>query len=340
MNHFISPTFCETPEWTIGVEGLSPSMPHACTGVPSPYPTSYRDTFRLLLEFLHDTHGIEPSAAGIADLEVPVLLAFLDHLEYARHNAIRSRNLRLAAIRSFFRLVALRDPASVNQAARVLAIPVKRADRQVVKALSRAEIDAMLAVPELQHWSGRRDHALLLTLYNSGARVSELTALEQSQFSLGAQSFLQLHGKGRKERTVPLWTTTARTLQAWFRELSGCQTVLAFPSARGKRLTRNGIDYILQQVVERAVVTCPSLHDKHITPHTLRHTTATHLLQSGVDLAVIALWLGHESTETTHMYLEADLATKEYALQKLAPTGMEVPRFRAKDDVLAFLATL
>jgi integrase/recombinase XerD len=248
---------------------------------------SYHDTFRLLLEFLRDTHGIAPAAAGIADLDVPVLLAFLDHLEHGRHNAIRSRNLRLAAIRSFFRLVALRDPASVHHAARVLAIPVKRADRQVVKALSRAEMDAMLAALELHHWSGRRDHALLLTLYNSGARVSELTALEQSQFNLGAQSFLQLQGKGRKERTVPLWTTTARTLQAWFRELSGCQTVLAFPSARGRRLTRNGVDYILQQVVARAVATCPSLRDKHITPHTLRHTTATHLLQSGVDLAVI-----------------------------------------------------
>jgi integrase/recombinase XerD len=299
-----------------------------------------RDTFRLLLEFLRDTHSIEPAAAGVADLDVPVLLAFLDHLEHMRHNSIRSRHVRLAAIRSCFRRVALRDPASVHHAARVLAMPVKRADRQVVKALSRAEMDAILAVPELGHWSGRRDHARLLTLYNRGARVSELTALEQAQCRFGTQSFLQLHGKGRKERTVPLWPTTARTLPAWFRELSGGQTRLAFPSARGRRLTRNGVDDILPQVVARAAVTCPSLRDKHVTPHTLRHTTATHLLQSGVDLAVIALWLGHESTETTPMYVEADLATKERALQKLAPAGVEVPRFRAKDDVLAFLATL
>jgi integrase/recombinase XerD len=262
---------------------------------------SDRDPFRLLLEFLRDTHGIGAAAAGIADLDVPVLLAFLDHLEHARHNAIRSRNLRLAAIRSFCRLVALGDPASVHHAARVLAIPVKRADRQVVKALSRAEMDAILAASELGHWHGRRDHALLLTLYNSGARVSELTALEQSQCRFGAPSFLQLQGKGRKERPLPLWTTTARTLQAWFRDLSGSQTRLALPSARGSKLTRNGVAYLLQQVGARAAPTCPSLRDKHGTPHTLRPTTATHLLQSGVDLAVIALWLGHESTETTHM---------------------------------------
>ncbi len=301
---------------------------------------SYRDTFRLLLEFVRDEHGIEPAAACVVDLDVPIILSFLDHLEQTRHNSIRSRNLRLAAIRSFFRVVALRDPASVNQAARVLAIPVKRADRQIVKALSRAEMEAILAAPDLKQWSGRRDHALLLTLYNSGARVSEITALEKSQFRFGVNSFLHLHGKGRKERTVPLWTKTARALQSWFREPSLQQTDLAFPSARGRKLTRNGVDYILQQAVDRAVAGCPSLHDKKITPHSVRHTTATHLLQSGVDISVIALWLGHESIETTHIYLEADLTTKERALSKLAPAGVEVPRFKAKDEVLAFLATL
>jgi len=206
---------------------------------------SYRDTFRLLLEFIRDKHKIEPAAVSIKDLDVEVILSFLDHLEQSRHNSIRSRNLRLAAIRSFFRLVALRDPANVSQAARVLAIPVKRTDRQLVKALSRAEMEAILAAPDLSQWSGRRDHALLLTLYNSGARVSEITALEQLQFCFGAQSLLRLHGKGRKERAVPLWTKTARALQAWFRELSDHQTSLAFVSARGRKLTRNGIDYIM-----------------------------------------------------------------------------------------------
>lgn len=301
---------------------------------------SYRDTFRLLLEFIRDQHGIEPAAVALKDLEVPVILSFLDHLEQARHNSIRSRNQRLAALRSFFRLVALREPAHVGQAAQVLAIPVKRTDHQLVKALTRAEMEALLAAPDLTQWSGRRDHALLLTLYNSGARVSEIMALEQAQLSFGAQNVLHLHGKGRKERAVPLWTKTARALQAWFKELAGRPTSLVFLSARGKKLTRNGVDYILQQVVERAVKECPSLRDKKVTPHMLRHTTATHLLQSGVDISVIALWLGHESIETTHIYLETDLATKEKALNKLAPAGAEVPRFKAKDEVLAFLAAL
>jgi site-specific recombinase XerD len=201
-------------------------------------------------------------------------------------------------------------------------------------------MEALLAAPDLTQWSGRRDHALLLTLYNSGARVSEIMGLEQAQLSFGTQSILHLHGKGRKERAVPLWTKTARALQAWCKELSGRPTSLVFLSARGKKLTRNGVDYILRQAVERAVKACPSLRDKKVTPHVIRHTTATHLLQSGVDISVIALWLGHESIETTHIYLETDLATKEKALNKLAPTGAEVPRFKAKDDVLAFLATL
>lgn len=301
---------------------------------------SYRDTFRLLLRFMQEKHGIKPAAVRVTDLDVPVILSFLDHLEQARQNSVRSRNLRLAAIRSFFRVVALRDPESVNQASCVLAIPVKRADRQVVKALSRAEIEALLAAPNLSEWGGRRDHALLLTLYNSGARVSEIIALEQSQCCFGSSSSLLLHGKGRKQRAVPLWTKTARALSAWFRELGGRATGLAFPSARGSRLTRNGVDYILQQTVTRASLGCPSLREKKITPHTLRHTTATHLLQAGVDISVIALWLGHESTETTHIYLEADLETKERALNKLAPAGADVPRFKAKDEVLAFLATL
>jgi integrase/recombinase XerD len=301
---------------------------------------SYRDTFRLLLEFIRDQHGIEPATACVSDLDAPVILSFLDHLEQARHNSVRSRNLRLTAIRSFFRVVALRDPASVNQTTRVLAIPAKRADRRIVKSLSRAEIDAILAAPDLKEWSGRRDHTLLLTLYNSGARVSEIAALERAQCCFGVNSFLHLHGKGRKERTVPLWTKTARALQSWFRESPPQQTTLAFPSARGRKLTRNGMDYILQQAVEKARTGCPSMREKNITPHSIRHTTAAHLLQSGVDISVIALWLGHESIETTHVYIEADLATKERALSKLAPAGSELPRFKAKDEVLAFLSTL
>lgn len=301
---------------------------------------SYRDTLKLLLQYIKEQSGREPSVLHVADLDAPVILSFLDHLEQQRNNSIRSRNARLAAIRTFFRWIALRDPESVGLATRVSAIPLKRTNKKLVQALSRSEIDAILAAPDLTQWQGRRDHALLLTLYNSGARVSEITALLRSQVHFGASTFLQLHGKGRKERAVPLWSKTSRALQAWFRELEGAPHQLAFPSARGKPLSRDGADYILQQAVATAISQCPSLVGKNISPHSLRHTTAMHLLQSGVDISVIALWLGHESIETTHIYLEADLQTKERALNKLAPAGSEIPRFKAKDDVLAFLATL
>jgi integrase/recombinase XerD len=200
--------------------------------------------------------------------------------------------------------------------------------------MTREEIDALLATPDLTTWQGRRDHALLLTMYNTGARVSEITTLQRSQIHFGPSTFLQLYGKGRKERTVPLWAKTSRALQGWFRDLTGASHTLAFPNARGRPLSRDGVAYLLQQAVARALPTCPSLAHKAISPHTLRHTTALHLLQSGVDLAVIALWLGHESVETTHLYLEADLATKEKALEKLTPAGGTMPRFRAQDGCI------
>ncbi|MBP9811120.1 tyrosine-type recombinase/integrase [bacterium] len=301
---------------------------------------SYRDAFRLLLEFVHEKQGIAPEAMQVKDLSVTVILSFLDHLELKRGNSVRSRNVRLAAIRSFFRVVALRDPASVNQSTCVLAIPVKRADRLLVKSLSRDEIDAIIAASDLTRWSGRRDHALLLTLYNSGARASEITALKQSQVVFGTSNFLHLFGKGRKERTVPLWPKTAAALKAWFAEIADWDTDLAYPSAANNRLTREGLNYILQRAIMRASSNCQSLREKKVTPHSVRHTTATHLLQSGVDISVIALWLGHESIETTHIYLESDLATKETALSKLSPAGVDVPRFKADDKILAFLAAL
>jgi integrase/recombinase XerD len=301
---------------------------------------SYRDTLKLLLQFVKEQSGKEPSALCVTDLDAPVILSFLDHLEAQRRNCIGSRNVRLAAIRTFFRWVALRDPENVGLATRVMAIPQKRADKKLVQALSRPEMEAILAAPDLTNWQGRRDHAILLTLYNSGARVSEVISMQRSQVNFGVTTFLQLHGKGRKERTVPLWTKTSRVLQGWFRELEGASHHIAFPSVRGKPLSRDGVEYILHRAVTKAIETCASLRGRKISPHTLRHTTAMHLLQSGVDITVIALWLGHESIETTHIYLEADLQTKERALSKLAPAGSEAPRFKAKDDVLAFLATL
>jgi integrase/recombinase XerD len=301
---------------------------------------SYRDTMRLLLQYLQAAKGIAPAAARITDLDAAVILGFLNHLEENRKNSARSRNARLAAIRSFFRVVALRDPSSVNQASRILNIPTKRCDRKIVRALSREEVDAILNAPDLQEFSGRRDHALLLTLYNTGARVSEIVSLQQSQFHFAANSYLEINGKGRKQRSVPLWSNTAKTLQYWFEEVRSKERSLAFPSAVGKTMTRNGLDYILQQAVLKAAATYTSLRGKKITPHMIRHSTATHLLQSGVSISVIALWLGHESIETTHVYVEADLATKERALSKVSPAGAETTRFKAQDEVLAFLATL
>ena len=301
---------------------------------------SCRDTFRLFLTFLRDHTGVEPSALQIADVDAPVVLRFLTYLEQERGNSVRSRNIRLSAIRSFFRLVALRDPDSLGIVTRVLAIPVKREDRKLIGYLTRPEMQALLAAPDRSTWVGRRDHALLLTLYNSGARVSEVTALKRDQVCFDASTFLQLVGKGRKERTIPLWAATAQVLRAWFQELGAYAPNIAFPSVRGKPLSRDGVDYVLQQTVQRAVTACSSLATKNVSPHVIRHTTAMHLLQAGVDIATIALWLGHESIETTHGYLQADLAMKEKALATLDPIAGEWKRFHADDPLLAFLASL
>jgi integrase/recombinase XerD len=267
-----------------------------------------------------------------------MILSFLDSLETDRHNCTRSRNIRLAAIRSFFRWLTLQNPELVGMATRILAIPVKRTDRRLIQSLTREEIDALITAPDQLQWQGRRDHALLLTLYNTGARVSEITALRRDQVRFGRSTFANFMGKGRKQRELPLWPKTAHALNSWFRELESSSTPLAFPSARGQRLSRNGVDYILKQAAARA--DCPGLKSKRIHPHAVRHTTGAHLLQSGVDISVIALWLGHENIQTTHGYVEADLATKERALKKLAPTSGNVRRFTPTDRVLAFLATL
>jgi integrase/recombinase XerD len=301
---------------------------------------SCRDTFRLLLTFLRDQTGIEPSALRIADIDAPVVLSFLHYLEHQRGNSVRSRNIRLSAIRSFFRLVALREPDSIGIITRVLAIPMKREDRKLIGYLTRTEMQALLTAPDSSTWSGRRDYALLLTLYNSGARVSEVTALRREQVRFGASTFLQLVGKGRKERTVPLWPNTAQVLKAWFDELRDDAGSIAFPNARGKALSREGVDYLLQHARQRAIPACPSLATKHITPHVVRHSTAMHLLQAGVDIATIALWLGHESIETTHGYLQADLAMQEKTLEKLGPIEGVWKRFHADDPLLTFLNAL
>jgi integrase/recombinase XerD len=300
---------------------------------------SCRDTFRLWRMFLRDQTGVEPSALRIADVDAPAVLSFLTYLEQQRGHSVRARNIRLSAIRSFFRVVALRAPDSLGLVTRVLAMPMKREDHKLIGYLTRTAIQALLAAPDQSTWSGRRDHALLLTLYNSGARVSEVTTLKRAQVCFGVSTFVQLTGKGRQARTVPLWPNTAQVVKAWFSELGDAAGPLAFPNARGKALSREGVAYLLQQAIQRALPACPSLATKNISPHVLRHSTATHLLQAGVDIATIALWLGHESIETTHVYLEIDLAMKEKALEKLDPIGGTGKRFHADDPLLTFLAS-
>jgi len=300
---------------------------------------AYRDSFRLLLQFVHGKTGKAPASLCVQDLDAPVILAFLDDLEQQRKNTVVSRNARLAAVRSFFRVVALRDPASVGIVTRVLAIPIKRTDKRLVGYLTREEIDAVLAAPNQSQWLGRRDHALLLTMYNSGARLSELTSLRRNQVVFGPTTYLRLRGKGRKERDVPLWTKTARVLQQWFRELDNPGNII-FPTIRGTPLSADAMNHLVQQAVKRASAACPTLIAKRVTPHVFRHTTAMHLMQSGVDMTVIALWLGHESIETTHKYVEADLATKERALEKIAPKDQKARRFRPDDKLMAFLSSI
>ncbi|HXZ77359.1 MAG TPA: site-specific integrase [Streptosporangiaceae bacterium] len=301
---------------------------------------SYRDAFELLFGFVEQRTGKPPAAFVLADLDAPLVLDFLDHLETVRGNSARTRNARLAAIHSFMRYAAVRDPASLPVTARVLAIPAKRFDRPVLGYLTREQVAAILAAPDRCTWSGQRDAVLFATAYNTGARVSELTGLQVRDVLLDRQSAVHLHGKGRKQRAIPLWTNTATELQAWLNRIDPAPEAPVFPNRAGAPLTRSGVRDRLNRAVAAAEQHCPSLHGQHVTPHMLRHSTAMHLLQSGTDLAVIALWLGHSSPAVTHQYLEADLAAKEAVLQRLADPSPAPVRFHPDDRLLAFLQGL
>jgi len=299
--------------------------------------TSYRDTFRLLLCFAEQQLGKPVNALCLDDIDVTLVLEFLDYLENQRHNCIRTRNARLAAIRALLHYAALQEPAALPQIQRVLAIPMKRFDRVVVGFLSREEIEAILNAPDTDTWSGQRDASLLTMLYNTGARVSEIIAIKRSDVVDAHCSAVLLHGKGRKERVVPLWKCTSALLRRWMKQISDTAQQPLLPNRFGQPMTRSGVAKRLEVTVNRASPSCPSLHSKVISPHVIRHSTAMHLLQSGVDLAVIALWLGHESIVTTHHYLQADLKMKEQALAALQPPEMATMRFKPSSDVLAFL---
>ena len=301
---------------------------------------SYRDAFRLLLRYAAEHTHKPPVSLSLEDIDAPVVLGFLDHLESQRGNSPRSRNARLAAIRSFLRFASFQAPASLPVIQRVLAIPMKRFDRPLVGFLTRDEIMAVLAAPDPSTWSGHRDQVLLTTLYNTGARVSEIIALRVSSLVLGRSPFVHLHGKGRKERAVPLWRTTATALTRWLRRADLTTDAPLFPNRCGAQLSRSAVERRLRLAVGIASTSCPSLRNRRISPHIFRHTTAMHLLQSGVDITVIALWLGHENPTTTHLYVEADLGMKQRALDRLQPATAKGARFRADDQLLAFLDSL
>lgn len=302
---------------------------------------AYRDTFRLLLTFVHARLHKSPGRLALTDLDVPLIADFLNHLETDRQNSVRSRNARLAAIRSFFHFVALQEPAHSAMIERVLAIPQKHFDRNLIHFLDRNEIDALLAAPDQQTWLGQRDHALLLLMLITGLRVSEVTRLTCDSVVLGHGPHVRCLGKGRKERCTPLTRQGADRLKGWLGIQRGKPDQPLFPSLRGNGfMSRDAVERMLKKYVAVAARKAPSLSKKNVSPHTLRHTTAVHLMQAGVDRSVIALWLGHEHIETTQMYLHADLSIKEKALSLTAPYNIKRKRYRAQDDLLAFLEQL
>jgi site-specific recombinase XerD len=302
--------------------------------------SSYRDTFRLLLTFAQEQLHTQPARLAFDQLDAPLIVKFLDHLEKHRGLSVRSRNLRLTAIHSFFRYAAFEAPTHSAQIQRVLAIPSKRFTRTLPRFLTRPKVEALLAAPDQHTWLGRRDHAFLLVAVQTGLRLSEMTGLRREDIILDPGAHVRVIGKGRKERCTPLAKPTVAVLRAWLRESPRGDGRVLFPNARGTRLSPDGVHYLLVKHCRSAARLCPSLKDKRVTVHALRHTMALDLLQAGVDRSVIALWLGHESVETTQIYLEATLAMKEEALAKATPRDGRSTRYRPEDQLLGFLKSL
>ena len=301
---------------------------------------SYRDTMLLFLDFVHERLGKTPTKFRLVDFKPDLILAFLDHLEQQRNNTVRSRNLRLTALRAFLKYAGRHDIASLQTIERALGVPMKRFERPMLGFLSREEMLAVIGEPG-NTWTSQRDHLLLTMLYNTGARVSEIIAVRVADIVLNTAACVHLHGKGRKQRAVPLWKSTAREARSWLQrnpklDLGGP----LLPNRHGRVMTRSNVNQRLAIAVARAAEIHPSLANRPVSPHHIRHTTAMHMLQSGVAFSVIALWLGHESMTTTHQYVEADLAMKEKALARLQDPGAEIPRYHPPDELLRFLQEL
>lgn len=302
---------------------------------------AYRDGFVLFLEFAEERLGKSPAVMVLTDITPELIMAFLDHLERRRHNSVRSRNARLAAIRSFLKFAAHRDVSSLHVVERALGVPVKRFERPLFGYLTRDEMLAVIGKPN-ESWLSQRDHALFLLMYNTGARVSEIIGVKVSDVVLDASAAcVHLHGKGRKQRSVPLWHATIKTLRAWLRANPEFATESSLlPNRSGHSMTRANVTLRLALAVQHATETQPALAKRRVSPHTIRHTTAMHLLQAGVDISVIAMWLGHESPATTHHYVQADLAMKERALARLSEPSGKIQRYRPPDSLLHFLRNL
>ena len=300
----------------------------------------YRDALMLFLNFASRKLGQTPTALRLADIQPDLILAFLDHLERERHNTVRSRNLRLTALRAFLKFAGRRDLSSLHTIERALAVPMKRFERPMLGYLTREEMLAVLGQPG-SSWTSQRDHLLLAMLYNTGARVSEIIGVRVADVVLDGAACVHLQGKGRKQRSVPLWKTTVLEIRAWLRlNPILCDQAALLPSRDGRVMSRSAVALRLELAVTRAATEQPSIVKKKISPHTLRHTTAMHLLQSGVPFNVIALWLGHESTTTTHRYVEADITMKQKALARLMAPDTKMHRFQAQDSLMRFLQTL
>ena len=301
---------------------------------------SYRDTCRLLLEFMHRRTGTSPSRLEWSDLDADAVSAFLDHLESDRHNGPRTRNARLTAIRSLFVYASLRHPEHAASIAQVLAIPPKRFDKAIVAYLDQTEATALLAAPDRSTWTGRRDYTLVALAMQTGLRISELLGLDCGDVVLGTGAHVRCEGKGRKQRSVPLTELVRSIVEAWLNERGGQRSDPVFATRSGRRLSVDAVQRRITQHAETAAAQCPSLRGKHLSPHVLRHTSAMSLLHAGVDTTVIALWLGHADIRSTNAYLHADLAIKERALARLTPTSPQSGRYRPPDRLLAFLEGL
>jgi len=302
---------------------------------------TYRDAFILFLGFAESRLSKAPTSMTLADMTPDLIMAFLDHLERQRHNSVRSRNARLAALRSFLKFAAHRDVSSLQVIERALGVPVKRFERPMFGHLTRDEMLAVIGTPD-GTWIGHRDHVLFLMLYNVGARVSEIAGITVGDVVLDdGAACVHLHGKGRKQRSVPLWRSTIKSIRSWLKLNPQFNTADALlPNRDGHAMSRSNVAKRLALAVQAAADTHPSLATRRISPHTIRHTTAIYLLQAGVDISVIALWLGHESPETTHQYVEADLSMKERALARLQEPEAKIRRYRAPDSLIEFLKTL